>query len=126
WVATSVNFVLPLNLIPARLLPWQVSWVTPRIAMNGVTIAAPLAAVWIAGALLMLVRLWVQIAADRGVPGTPAVVGLVRTRIALPAGIDRLLSREEMNAVLAHERQHAKRRDNLIRLCYELSLCALW
>jgi hypothetical protein len=126
WVATSVNFVLPLNLIPARLLPWQMSWLTPRVAMNGVTIGAPLAAVWIAGALLMLARLSVQVAGDRGLPDTPAVVGLLRTRIALPAGIDRLLDRREMNAVLAHERQHAKRRDNLIRLCYELSLCALW
>jgi beta-lactamase regulating signal transducer with metallopeptidase domain len=31
-----------------------------------------------------------------------------------------------LNAVLLHEVAHAKRRDNLIRLLYEVSLCALW
>jgi beta-lactamase regulating signal transducer with metallopeptidase domain len=57
---------------------------------------------------------------------TPAVGGLLYPRILLPAGVDQLLSREELNAVLLHEAIHAKRRDNLIRLLYELSLCALW
>jgi len=32
----------------------------------------------------------------------------------------------ELNAVLTHERRHARRHDNLIRLLYELTLCALW
>ena len=126
WVATAANFVLPLNLIPARLLPRQVSWFSPGVALETLTIATPFVALWLAGALVMLGRLCVRIAMERSADAGPAVVGLVRTHIALPDGIDRVLSREEMNAVLAHETRHAKRRDNLIRLLYELSLCALW
>lgn len=56
----------------------------------------------------------------------PAVGGVLYPRILLPIGIDRLLNRQELDAVLLHERAHAKRRDNLIRLLYEVSLCALW
>lgn len=126
WVATSVNFVLPLDLIPARWLPRQVSWFTPRVTLDSVTIAAPFVALWVAGTLVMLARLCVRIVNEQNAVVSPAVVGLVRTRIALPAGIDRMLTRQEMNAVLAHETRHATRRDNLIRLLYELSLCPLW
>ena len=107
---------------------------------------------WLTGALTMLVRLIarlrreyceVQVSADRhdvpssfvadGIPvsfesrhPTPAVGGVLYPRILLPIGIDRLLNRQELNAVLLHEVAHAKRRDNLIRLLYEVSLCALW
>jgi beta-lactamase regulating signal transducer with metallopeptidase domain len=57
---------------------------------------------------------------------SPAVSGVFYPRILLPIGIDRLLSRREFDAVLIHELAHAKRRDNLIRLFYEVQLCALW
>ena len=56
----------------------------------------------------------------------PAVSGIFYPRILLPIGIDRLLSQREFNAVLLHELAHARRRDNLIRVLYELSLCAVW
>jgi len=111
--------------------------------------AVVLAVIWITGALTMLVRLSshlrrerreVQIPADRhdvtcsfvadGIPVSfdsrhpaPAVGGVLYPRILLPTGIDRLLNRQELNAVLLHEVAHAKRRDNLIRLVYEASLC---
>jgi beta-lactamase regulating signal transducer with metallopeptidase domain len=111
-----------------------------------------LALTWITGAFTMLVRLIsrlrgerreVQVRADRndgtssfvtdGIPVSfdsrhpaPAVGGVLYPRILLPNGIDRLLNRQELNAVLLHEVAHAKRRDNLIRLLYEVSLCALW
>ena len=111
-----------------------------------------LALTWITGAFTMLVRLVsrlrrerreVQFPADRhdvtskfvanGIPvsfdsrhSAPAVGGVLYPRIWLPIGIDRLLNRQELDAVLLHEMAHAKRRDNLIRLLYEISLCALW
>jgi bla regulator protein blaR1 len=57
---------------------------------------------------------------------SPAVSGVLRPRIVLPVGIDRLLNLSEFHAVLLHELAHARRRDNLIRLLCEASLCALW
>jgi beta-lactamase regulating signal transducer with metallopeptidase domain len=114
--------------------------------------AIVLAVTWMTGILTMLVRLIsrlckerckVEVPADRhdvtssfvadGIPVSfdrrhpvPTVGGVLYPRILLPAGIDRLLNRQELNAVLLHEVAHAKRRDNLIRLLYEVSLCALW
>jgi beta-lactamase regulating signal transducer with metallopeptidase domain len=54
------------------------------------------------------------------------MTGLLRPRIWLPKGIDRVLSESEIKAVLIHELTHARRRDNLTRLIYEVGLCALW
>jgi len=62
------------------------------------------------------------------VPGreVPAVEGILRPRIVLPPDIERLLSRRELEAVLVHEAAHARRRDNLIELAYEVGRCLLW
>jgi beta-lactamase regulating signal transducer with metallopeptidase domain len=116
--------------------------------------SAVLCVIWMIGATLMLARLCARIATEhrsaraalgesildprrgflaRGVPvrfaaarRDPAVDGLLRSRISLPYGIDRLLSERELNSVLMHELTHARRHDNLIRLIYEVALCALW
>ena len=134
WVATSLNFLLPLSLVPDRFWPSRFGWFTPDIgaaAQNAIFLSGPaiavFSAVWSVGAAAMFARLCVRIRADRrGAHQTPAVVGLLRPQISLPAGIDRLLTKQELDAVLIHELQHARRRDNLIRLIHEVTLCALW
>jgi bla regulator protein blaR1 len=115
--------------------------------------AVVLAVVWMAGALAMFLRLISRIRRERevetsiAVPGrgvtssfmadgipvsfdnrhpAPAVSGVLSPHILLPMGIERLLNPREFHAVLLHEVAHARRRDNLIRLFYEISLCALW
>ena len=131
WVATSVYFVLPLNALPDRLWPAPVSWFTPANAaarwIDRLTFgtSATLYVVWIAGIVVMLARLAVRSRATMRSRG-PAVEGFFRTKIRVPEDIERNLTERELDAVLIHEDTHARRRDNLIGLVYELSVCALW
>jgi beta-lactamase regulating signal transducer with metallopeptidase domain len=160
WVATALNFIVPIGAVMDKLWAPHFGWATPLGAIGdpiwsltqGWT-AGVLAVVWMAGALAMFLRLIWRIRREResqasaglrnqrvvagftaaGIPVTfdtrhraPAVCGIFRPRILLPIGIDRLLNKREFDAVLLHEVAHARRRDNLIRLLYELSLCALW
>ena len=162
WLATAVNFILPLGAVFDGLMAPHISWAAPlgavgalgaRISENA-PIAAALGAAWLTGATAMLARLCARIAAGhRGDQTTvggnnlipspslradgvavrfddarrgPAVNGILRSHILLPRGIDRLLSERELNSVLMHELTHARRHDNLIRLVYEIALCALW
>jgi beta-lactamase regulating signal transducer with metallopeptidase domain len=111
-----------------------------------------LAVIWIAGAFCMFIRLVSRICRERreeqahlsdggmtpdfvadGIPVSfgerhlsPTVRGILSPRILLPTGIDRLLNQREFRAVLIHELAHARRRDNLLRLFYEISRCVLW
>ena len=115
--------------------------------------AVVLAVIWIAGAVAMFLRLISRVRRESesralaglssaceasgfiaaGIPVSydtrhraPAVCGIFKPCILLPIGLDRLLNEREFDAVLLHELAHARRHDNLIRLLYELSLCALW
>jgi beta-lactamase regulating signal transducer with metallopeptidase domain len=121
---------------------------------NTTPIALSLAALWLLGFTAMAARLWTRIVNERRLDPTsvdnhvslpdlkltadgiavefvntrrgPAVTGLLSTQVSLPVGIDQLLSDRELKSVLMHELTHARRRDNLIRLAYELALCVLW
>jgi beta-lactamase regulating signal transducer with metallopeptidase domain len=162
WVATLLNFILPLGAIVDRLLASHLLWASPlgvigefayNVSQPGLTSAA-LGFAWLLGATLMFVRLCLRLRSDHldaqattrlpvrtakadfvvdgvqvtftGSRQTPAVDGVLRPRILLPVGIDRVLSAHELEAVLVHELTHVRRRDNLIRLVQELALCLLW
>jgi Zn-dependent protease with chaperone function len=137
WVATSVNFLLPLSLVPERFWPSPVAWFAPGNLTGGVEnnvlsstrVLTMFWVVWASGSLLMLVRLYLRVRAARlahRMFPAPAVDGLLLPHISIPDGIDRLLTRAELDAVLIHERIHARRRDNLIGAIQEIALCALW
>ena len=155
WVATSVNFILPMGAVLDKLWASHLSWATPigLIGELGLVISrnALVVVVWFLGATFMLVRLCLRIRADhRQRPAqsaldtnmslladgvqvrfaasgqAPAVDGVLRPHISLPNGIDQLLSKDELEAVLLHELTHARRHDNLIRLIHEVSVCVLW
>ncbi|HEX3950388.1 MAG TPA: M56 family metallopeptidase [Steroidobacteraceae bacterium] len=159
WVATLLNFALPVGALIDKLLASHLHWAKPlgligdaayRITQPGPT-ATLLGLVWLVGAGAMLARLTFRLRRDvramthdsaldrepgflmHGIPvrfagsqQAPAVDGVLRPHILLPTGIEGLLSRPELNAVLMHEVTHARRRDNLIRLIHEAALCILW
>jgi len=114
---------------------------------------AVIGSIWSAGAILMFARLSLRLQAernarqseDRDAPSPtpslllhgiavrftdrghgPAVKGVLRPHICLPTGIDGILTKPELDAVLLHELTHARRRDNLIRLIHEVGQCLLW
>jgi beta-lactamase regulating signal transducer with metallopeptidase domain len=156
WVATALNFGVPVAALLDAFCAPHLSWARPLAiigsavdgAFRNTRVAAVLCGIWSLGALLMVARLWVRLRSEghdarprasrtsfvfHGVPvcveespQVPAVRGFLLPRIWLPSGIDRLLSPGELHAVLLHEATHARRRDNLIRLAQELVLCAVW
>jgi beta-lactamase regulating signal transducer with metallopeptidase domain len=162
WVATTLNFIVPLGGFFIRFGASPVSWATQLSGLDAVgigisrnlTVGAALLGIWLFGAALMLTRLLLRLRRDRhdtwlaihgnsvrrehsflthGVPvrlsavgDAPSVDGVLRPHISLPQGIDRLLSKDELDAVLIHEVIHARRRDNLIGLVHEIALCGLW
>jgi len=162
WVATSINFLVPLGGFFNAFGASRVSWATQLGGLDQVGIGishnwiagAALFGVWLCGAVLMFARLLVRLRQDsqddstpggrgtarlrrrfltHGIPVTvsaitqgPSVRGVLRPRISLPVGIDRLLNDRELDAVLIHEVTHARRRDNLIGLVHEIALCGLW
>ena len=162
WVATSLNFIVPVGGFFDEFGAVHVSWATQLRVLGDVgvvvsrnaSLGAPLLGVWILGTAWMFTRLLVRIRADRRAARAvltaaaavavrpalahgvavrfiaacegPSVEGVLRPRISLPQGIERLLSEDELEAVLLHEATHARRRDNLIRLIHEIGLCVLW
>ncbi|HEY6456861.1 MAG TPA: M56 family metallopeptidase [Steroidobacteraceae bacterium] len=56
----------------------------------------------------------------------PAVVGILRPVLLLPAGVERHLAADEMEAVLAHERCHVVWRDNLAATVHMFVEALFW
>ena len=80
WVATSLNFILPLGAILDKVGARHLSWATPISVIGAVgvvisenlTIASMLGMVWFIGAILMLTRLCFRISAERRKLGSTA------------------------------------------------------
>src|SRR6185437_4241978 len=106
----------------------------------------PIFAVWACGSLaVMLIRFqgWRRIRAAvsssapidvlanlqvRSSPGLlePGVVGLFRPTLLLPAGIAETLTPRQLEAVLAHELCHVRRRDNLTSAIHMIVETVFW
>jgi TonB family protein len=56
----------------------------------------------------------------------PALVGVFRPVLLLPEGIAEVLTRAQLDAVVAHELSHWRRRDNLTATVHMLVEAALW
>jgi beta-lactamase regulating signal transducer with metallopeptidase domain len=104
-------------LIAASLHPWlnllAIVWTCGVLAIAGY---------WLVGwsRIRRLVAASTPFAMDFPIPvrgstelQEPAVAGIVRPVLLVPAGIEGWLSPEQLRAVLTHERCHVRRRDNL-------------
>lgn len=108
--------------------------------------AAPWIALWLAGSIIVLaiwtlrwlhIRRALESAAPLSWPSPlpvlsvsgpvePGVFGVFRQRLILPNGIASILSPPQLDAVLAHEFCHARRRDNLAAVLHLFVQAAFW
>lgn len=58
--------------------------------------------------------------------GTPAVAGLLRSRLLLPEGFRKDLDGSEFEPVLMHELAHVRRRDNLTAAAARIAVALFW
>ncbi len=89
-----------------------------------------LAGLWLAGVVAGLLWLtWRQIqfarAARAGRAG-PAVVGILRPRVVIPADFEGRYTPREREVVLAHEQTHLQRRDPPVNAAVALLTCVNW
>lgn len=111
----------------------------PAASANPLQVLLPIASlIWLAGAAAMLIwalaswlrlRLRMRTAVrlegnvyESEMAGGPFVLGLFRPRIYLPFG----LGEAERGHVLAHEREHIRRGDQVVKLLGFLLLCLHW
>lgn len=125
-----------LSLVPS---PLRLAAADASLAVQQVGAASPWPALWLAGAvataLVFAARQWRfhrQLRErdangdDDGAPLGPAVIGLWRPRLVLPADFGRRYSPEEQALVLEHERQHLRRGDLPAQALCSLLRCLFW
>jgi bla regulator protein BlaR1 len=125
---------------------WGAASATRGRSIDRTTLDRAIVGVWLLGVLwVALIRLrgWRRIrllirgsvstdvaapVAIRASPGLtePGVVGWRRPLLLLPQGIAERLSPSEMNAILAHELCHVRRRDNLLALIHMIVEAIFW
>ena len=108
----------------ALLLVWAVRW-------HRVTRAARAASTVTSGPLLDTIRRLEGhtprirlLSSNQAIE--PGVFGIVRPELMWPAGIEDRLSDEQIEAILAHEVAHVRRRDNLAALIHMLVEAVFW
>lgn len=161
WLGASAAYLLwlllPVTLLAVLLPAPQVAAVPMRVSEVAVqvgqaVVAGPaviahwplwLCCAWLAGVLLMAVRLYRQqqdfrrglgrlsqrndgLWQAQTVAGLPAAMGLLRPRIVLPAGFEQRYSPSEQQLVLRHERVHLQRGDIAINALLALLQCLYW
>ena len=135
WVATSLNFILPLGAVLDKLWAPYLSWATPLSAIGAVGVvisenvpaAMALAAVWLLGAVLMFTRLCLRIRADhRDAQPTPVQSALESRRTFLTHGVPvRFAGTRQAPAVDGVLRPHISLPDGIERLLNEDELNAV-
>lgn len=136
WLPASAPALALRASVVARIEPLLGGPATPLPVVSDPWWPAAMAALWLIGALLCAARLvWLQrrFMQDlapageqwQGPEGSgPALVGLVRPRLALPADFSQRFDAQQQRLVLAHEEVHRQRRDNHWNLLAAL-LCLL-
>lgn len=121
WLASPIGFVV--LSAPHGLAQWLQDLLTPRLSEE-------LIKVWLAGAVLSLAALAVaqfrlMAKARRGEVG-PAVLGLLRPRVYLPADFETRFTPEEQKVIRVHERAHMLRGDPGANAIAALIQVAFW
>jgi bla regulator protein blaR1 len=128
--------------------PFTLTFASPLVMHSPTSPWLPtlLAAIWLGGALVLLMR-WavkwrrIQIAKRQASPFAldapipvlstplvyePGVFGIFSPVLLVPEGIAGRLTREQLDAILAHELCHVRRRDNLAAALHMLIEAAFW
>jgi beta-lactamase regulating signal transducer with metallopeptidase domain/ankyrin repeat protein len=135
--ARHVLFETPLPAPAANALPTAVD--AAPVAAQATDVAAALPAmdfniapftffVWLAGAffsLFLLLRDHRRVMRNADAAG-PAVIGVLRPRIVLPADFEQRYTHAERKLVVAHERAHLAAFDPQINALAALALCLNW
>jgi beta-lactamase regulating signal transducer with metallopeptidase domain len=140
----SGALVLQLRHAALSLAVPPLSGLAEGLALDALVLGGSVA--WGVGCAGLLARWWVQWARVRrvvraavpaGAIGSlpiltsalmsePGVAGIFRQRLLLPEGVSQRLSASQLGAVLAHERCHARRRDNLLAAVHALTEALFW
>ena len=134
WLMASAKFALPTGFLAAL---WPVAPISIRIGLplvepsgEAFPSAVPrpneflcmLTVVWGLGVVALAVRSFI----NARTPCGPAVHGILRPRVLLPAGVSDLLTPAELDAVLRHERAHITRLDTLTAAFHRTVACLFW
>lgn len=150
WLVPAVFIA---SLLPGRTVQTVAVTQTLRIIAEPVAMA-PVAviedrslvwwlAVWLIGVVVMTLRLWRQqrrferslgllqplpqrLWRSQSSHGLPAVVGVVRAKIVLPADFAQRYDDEQRRLMLAHERRHLQCGDPLANLAVAIVRCLFW